>query len=102
MACGGLWLAVLPEENLDEILENQEPLRWGVRFVLFSSELDRPRVGLVGVFEGDAGCVPSTAVEGGEADTGGPAGVGLSRAGCDMDLRRAAVLMVLSSREHPC
>ena len=36
---------MLPDENLDEMLENQEPLRWGLGVAFFSSEMDLVRLG---------------------------------------------------------
>ena len=38
-------MAILPDENLDEMLENQEPLRWGLGVAFFSSEIDLVRLG---------------------------------------------------------
>jgi hypothetical protein len=44
LACGGLWVARLPDENLDEMLENQEPLRCvrGTAFLSSETVLVRP------------------------------------------------------------
>lgn len=45
LACGGLWVARLPDENLDEMLENQEPLRWEGGTAFLSSEMVLVRLG---------------------------------------------------------
>ena len=45
LACGGLWVARLPDENLDEMLENQEPLRWVRGTAFLSSETVLIRLG---------------------------------------------------------
>jgi len=96
---------VPPEENLEDILENQEPLRWGDKYDFFSSELVRASAGRVGaVWPGVVfgGAPDWVVVGGGEPDAGGPAGMGESRAGCVIDLRLVTTFVPLSGVEDSC
>ncbi len=84
VACGGLWAALPPELNLDEMLENQELRRCGVGVeggVLFSSELvpaefDRASADGLPLIAGDEGGLGAGAGIGIGAEAGGGVGAG--------------------------
>jgi hypothetical protein len=64
-------LTAPPEENLEDMLENQEPLRWGDRYDRFSSELVRASVGRAeGVWLGEVFVEVSVCVGAGAGEAG--------------------------------
>lgn len=98
-AWGGLWLAVLPDENLDEILENQEPLLCGAEGVRFSSELVLDKGGRGAAALSDTSVWLLLVAAWGIGEVGGGEAMAdvESRAVWESDLLRTAVLMALSA-----
>ena len=104
LACGGLCVAALPDENLDEMLENQEPLRCG-------AGADLPPSGADLAIPGRAAAVPFPPVTAvlpvalaaapmlaADVAIDVPEIVAVSRRLCEGDLRRTEVFVSLSNR----
>lgn len=105
--CGGLWAAMLLDENLDEMFENQDPLRPGDvpgdAAVLSLPELLLVKLGRIGICLGVVGVVVGEGTGlalplavGMVIGDGAAVGLGgASRTGCDKDRCRVVALSII-------